>query len=142
MLSRDKDDSQLPVEKGHVAFFLARWRGQLLIDQSEGDADGIELDKRVLDYYLDLYSELNAFHPPLPLTAAESRTTAVATWAYRHNDTPPFLRDGSTSAFEPPIRASQASSISRLPTKQSPLSAARKTNSPGGNERNETKQSV
>jgi hypothetical protein len=139
MLSRDKDDSQLPVEKGHVAFFLARWRGQLLIDQSEGDADGIELDKRVLDYYLDLYSELNAFHSPLPLTAAESRRTPVATREYRHNDTPPFLHDGSTSASEPPIRSSQASSISQLPAKQSPLS---KTNSPGGNERNEIKQSM
>lgn len=64
MGSRDKNGCQLPVEKGYVAFFLARWRGQLLIDQTVGDADGIELDNRVLDYYLDLYNKLATFHSP------------------------------------------------------------------------------
>jgi hypothetical protein len=64
MVCPDKNDCQLSAEKGRLAFFLARWRGQLLIDQTEGDADGIELDKRVLDYYLDQYNELATFHSP------------------------------------------------------------------------------
>lgn len=57
MSPRDKND-WLSVEKGSLTFLLARWRGQLLSDEIEGDADGIELDRRVLDYYLDQYSKL------------------------------------------------------------------------------------
>ncbi len=64
MASHDKNDCQLSAAKGCFTFLLARWRGQLLVDQAEGDADGIELDKRVLDYYLDQYNELAIFHLP------------------------------------------------------------------------------
>jgi hypothetical protein len=64
MAPRYKNDCQLPVEKGHLTFLLARWRGQLLSDETEGDADGIELDRRVLDYYLDQYNKLLSSAPP------------------------------------------------------------------------------
>ena len=60
MASRDKNDCQLSAE-ARFTFFLKRWRGQLLIDETEGDADGIELDKRVLDYYLDQHNKLATF---------------------------------------------------------------------------------
>jgi hypothetical protein len=54
----DKNDCQVSAEKACLTFLLARWRGQLLSDETEGDADGIELDRRVLDYYLDQYNKL------------------------------------------------------------------------------------
>ena len=61
---RDKNDCQVSVEKGRLAFLLVRWRGQLISDETEGDADGIELDRRVLDYYLDQYNKLLSSAPP------------------------------------------------------------------------------
>lgn len=64
MASRHENDCQLQAERARLAFFLARWRGQLRIDETEGDAHGIELDKRVLDYYLDQYNKLAAFPVP------------------------------------------------------------------------------
>ena len=64
MASEDKNDRQLSEEKARFIFFLARWRGQLLIDETEGNSDAIELDRRVLDYYLDQYNELTTFRSP------------------------------------------------------------------------------
>jgi hypothetical protein len=58
MGSGDKNDCQLLAEKACLAFFLKRWRGQLVIHETEGDADGIEMDRRMLNYYLDKYNEL------------------------------------------------------------------------------------
>ena len=55
MLSPDKKDCEPSGEKV-FAFFLRRWRAQLLIDEAEGDPDQIELDRRVLDHYLDQYN--------------------------------------------------------------------------------------
>jgi len=61
MASENKNDRRLSEEKARFIFFLARWRGQLLIDETEGNSDAIELDRRVLDYYLDQYNELATF---------------------------------------------------------------------------------
>jgi hypothetical protein len=61
MASEDKNDRQLSEEKARFIFFLARWRDQLLIDETEDNSDAIELDRRVLDYYLDQYNELATF---------------------------------------------------------------------------------
>ena len=36
---------------------LGLWRDQLLTHQTEGDAEGIELDRQILDYYLDEMSK-------------------------------------------------------------------------------------
>jgi hypothetical protein len=64
MASEDKNDRQLSEEKARFIFFLAKWRGQLLIDETEDNSDAIELDRRVLDYYLDQYNELATFRSP------------------------------------------------------------------------------
>jgi hypothetical protein len=58
MACDDKHDCELVGEKARFTFFLARWRGQLLIHETQGDSEGIELDRRILDYYLDQYNEL------------------------------------------------------------------------------------
>ena len=62
MASSDKNDSELSAEEVRFTRFLERWRAQLLIHETEGDADGIEMDWRILDYYLDQYNELATFH--------------------------------------------------------------------------------
>jgi hypothetical protein len=49
------DDCRFLEEKACAASFLRRWRAQLLIHETEDDANAIELDRRVLDYYLDQY---------------------------------------------------------------------------------------
>lgn len=54
----DKNDCELSEEKACSAFFIKRWRHQLLIHETQGDADAIELDRRMLDYYLDWYNQL------------------------------------------------------------------------------------
>jgi hypothetical protein len=58
MACGDKNDCNLSTEKACVTFFLAWWRGQLVIHETEGDADAIELDRRILDYYLDKFNQL------------------------------------------------------------------------------------
>jgi hypothetical protein len=58
MSPADKNDHQLVEEKARFIFFLKRWGGQLLIDETENDTSAVELDRRVLDYYLDQYNEL------------------------------------------------------------------------------------
>jgi hypothetical protein len=58
MAAGDKNDCKVSAEKPGTTFFLARWRRELLIHEAEGDADAIELDRRVLDYYLDQYNQL------------------------------------------------------------------------------------
>jgi len=52
-----QDDSKLSTERVCSTYFLSRWRRELLIDETEGDANAIELDRRVLDYYLDSLSK-------------------------------------------------------------------------------------
>ena len=42
-------------EKACCASLLKRWQRELLIDESRGDTDAMELDRRMLDYYLDQY---------------------------------------------------------------------------------------
>lgn len=68
-------DRQVSEEKARYIFFLARWRGQLLIDETEDDSDAIELDRRVLDYYLDQYNELATF-VRRSLATAKSKSSA------------------------------------------------------------------
>ena len=58
MASLDQNGSELSGKKDCATFFLARWRGELLMDESEGDADAIERDRRMLDYYLDQYNQV------------------------------------------------------------------------------------
>ena len=58
-MASEDNDQQISEEKARFNLLLARWRGQLLIDETENDADAIELDRRVLDYYLDQYNELD-----------------------------------------------------------------------------------
>jgi hypothetical protein len=65
MASEDKDDRQLSEEKARFMFLLAKWRGQLLIDETEDNHDAVELDRRILDYYLDQYNELVDFRSPI-----------------------------------------------------------------------------
>jgi hypothetical protein len=57
------DDSKLLAKRACFTFFLARWRRELLIDETEGDIDAIERDRRMLDYYLDQYSQLKLREP-------------------------------------------------------------------------------
>jgi len=58
MASLDQNGSKLSGERDCSTFFLARWRRELLMDESEGDADAIERDRRMLDYYLDQYNQV------------------------------------------------------------------------------------
>ncbi len=58
MATRDEHEVELSTEKARTMFFLEGWRTQLLLHQHLGDAEGIELDRRILDYYLDLYREV------------------------------------------------------------------------------------
>jgi hypothetical protein len=62
MTAPNENESRLLEEKPCAAFFLRRWRAQLLIHETEGDANAIELDRRLLDYYLDQY-HLTKRHP-------------------------------------------------------------------------------
>jgi len=57
MISSGNHDCKLSEERACSTFFLARWRRELLIQETEGDADATELVRRVLDYYLDQYTE-------------------------------------------------------------------------------------
>jgi hypothetical protein len=57
MISPGNDDCKLSEERACSTFFLTRWRRELLIQETEGDADAIELVRRVLDYYLDQYTQ-------------------------------------------------------------------------------------
>jgi len=58
--NRDEQEGELPTEKAHAIFFLQAWRRQLLLHQEQGDTEGIDLDRRILDYYLDLYRDAEA----------------------------------------------------------------------------------
>jgi hypothetical protein len=58
MNAPDENDRRLAEEKACSAVLLNRWRRELLIDETQGDADAVEFDRRVLDYYLDQYNRL------------------------------------------------------------------------------------
>lgn len=58
MNSPDENDRKVAEEKACSAVLLNRWRRELLIDETEGNAEAIEFDRRVLDYYLDQYNRL------------------------------------------------------------------------------------
>jgi hypothetical protein len=73
MASDNKYDCELSAERARLTLFLKRWRGQLLIHETEPDADAIELAKRILDYYLDLYNELATFASAVSLARDESK---------------------------------------------------------------------
>ena len=64
MAALDTNDSKLWAERSCSAFFLARWRRELLVDETEGDADAIERDRRMLDYYLDQYNQVKSASEP------------------------------------------------------------------------------
>jgi hypothetical protein len=55
MASDDNTDCNLLAERACAVLLLARWRRELLADETEGDADAMERDRRILDYYLDQY---------------------------------------------------------------------------------------
>ena len=60
MASLNTNDSRLSAERSCFTFFLARWRRELLADETEGDADAVERDRRMLDYYLDQYNQVKS----------------------------------------------------------------------------------
>jgi hypothetical protein len=55
MIFPNNNDRDVSQERACSAFFLARWRRELLADETEGDPAAVERDRRVLDYYLDQY---------------------------------------------------------------------------------------
>jgi hypothetical protein len=65
----EKEDCELSAQNAFT-MFLKLWRVQLLIDEAEGDADQIELDRRVLDHYLDQYN--------LAVLSGKNRVNSIA----------------------------------------------------------------
>src|SRR5438552_615285 len=104
------NDRQLLTEKACFTFFLKRWRGQLLIHETEGDADAIEMDRRILDYYLDKYNELATFSSPFPRQKL-SQERIGHSWQQEHtgqnDNTLPFSAI-EISASKLPIRSSRS----------------------------------
>src|SRR5689334_21072893 len=62
-MNSSETNCKVTEEKASCALLLKRWRRELLIDESKGDADAMELDRRMLDYYLDQYTSTAKLHP-------------------------------------------------------------------------------
>jgi len=80
MEEQNQKQSELSAERAPLGLFLEQWRDQLLIHEAEGDAEAIECDRRILDYYLDQYNRCvtppDALFPARTL-AAKKEPTAI-----------------------------------------------------------------